>query len=467
MQADCDVLVIGAGISGLTAGYRLARRGVRVEVIDAASRPGGVIGSERCDGVLYERGPNSILDTSPRINELLEDLGIRGERIDVSAIASKRFVVRGGTLIAVPASAPAFLTTPLFSGRAKLGLLREPFVAPAPPETEESVAQFVVRRLGGEFLDYAIEPFVAGIYAGDPTQLSLPAAFPRLHALEGRYGSLIKGQIFGARERASRKDKSKRVAASFSFREGMQTLSDALARALGRVETGAAARSIRRSQAGAIVVTVERNGKTAERCTHAVILAVPADRAATLIRDFAPDAARALEEIPYAAIASVASAYRRSDVTHPLDGFGLLVPRVEQRPILGTLFSSSMFDGRAAEGEVLLTTFAGGQRDPHLASLPDADLARIVREELAALLGARGAPRFCAVTRWPRAIPQYTLGHLERIRRAEQVQTALPGLFLCASYRGGIAVGDCIQSGLQTAEAVEKHIKNPERGRLG
>jgi len=461
MIAGCEVLVVGGGISGLTTAFRLFTRGVGVEVVEAASRVGGVIESVRSAGTLYERGPNSILDTSPGINELLEELGIRGERLDVSATSSRRFVVRGGALIAAPTSAPAFLGTPLFSWRAKLGLLREPFVAPASPDLEESVAQFVVRRLGREFLDYAIEPFVAGVYAGDPAQLSLPAAFPRLHALERRYGSLIKGQILGARQRAAQAEKSKRAAASFAFREGLQTLTDALARGLGRVETGTQARSIRRDEAGAIVVTVEREGKTAKRRARAVVLAVPADRAAALIRDVAPDAALALDDIPYAAVASVASVYRRSDIAHPLDGFGVLAPRVEKRRILGALFSSSMFGGRAAEDEVLLTTFLGGQRDPHLALLPDADLATIVREELSDLLGARGAPRFFTVTRWPRAIPQYTLGHIERIRRAERAQIALPGLFLCASYRGGVAVGDCIQSGLQTAARVAGYVRNP------
>jgi protoporphyrinogen/coproporphyrinogen III oxidase len=458
MIADCDVLVVGAGISGLTSAFRLARRGIGVEVVDAAPRPGGVIGSERRDGWLYERGPNSTLDTIPFINEMLDELGIRGERTDMSPISSKRFVVRGGGLIALPASVAAFLETPLFSGRAKFRLLREPFVARAPAALEESVAQFVVRRLGRELLDYAIEPFVAGIYAGAPAQLSLPAAFPRLHALEQRYGSLIMGQVFGARERAGGKEKSKHIATSFSFREGMQTLTDALARTVAPVRLGTRATGMRRAQDGAIIVTVTRGGATAERRARAVVLAVPADRAAALVRDFAPDAARALEEIPYAPVASVACGYRRSAVGHPLDGFGLLVPQVEKRRILGTLFSSSMFDGRSPADTVLLTTFLGGRRDPDLPFLPDEDLAMIVAGELAALLDARGEPLFCAVNRWPRAIPQYTLGHLDRIARAERAQTALPGLFLCASYRGGISVADCIKSGLQTAATVASHL---------
>jgi len=185
-----------------------------------------------------------------------------------------------------------------------------------------------------------------------------------------------------------------------------------------------------------------------------VVLAVPADCAARLVRDFSPDSASALENIAYAGVVSVVQSYPRARVRHALDGFGVLAPRVEKRRILGTLFSSSMFDGRAGEGDVLFTTFIGGRRDPELLSRSDDDLAAIVHEELAALVGAQGAPGFCAMTRWPRAIPQYTLGHLDRVRRAEQAQRALPGLFLCSSYRGGVAVGDCIKSARDVAQAV-------------
>jgi protoporphyrinogen/coproporphyrinogen III oxidase len=458
MSVDCDVLVVGAGISGLTTAFLLAKRGVAVEVIDAAPRAGGVIGTERREGLLYEHGPNSILDTDPFINEMLSELGILNERVDMSVIAAKRFLVRAHRLNAFPTTPYAFLTTSLFSPGAKLRVLQEPFIGRAPENTEESVAQFVLRRLGREFLDYAIEPFVAGVYAGDPAELSVSAAFPRLHAMERCYGSLIRGQIFGARERAKSDPKSRNVAPSFSFRDGMQTLTDALARGVGRVSTGMRAVKIRRLPDGAIVVTVERGGEIAERHAKAVVLSAPADCAAPLVRDFAPEAARALEEIPYAPIVSVVHGYRRADVAHALDGFGVLAPRVEKRRILGTLFSSSMFDGRAPENAVLFTTFIGGRRDPQLLSRPNEDLAEIVREELAALVGARGAPVFCALTRWPRAIPQYALGHLERVSRAEQAQHALPGLYLCASYRGGVAVGDCIRSGRETAEVVTAYL---------
>ena len=456
---DVDCAVIGAGISGLSTAYWLARRGISVDVIEAASRPGGVIGTECTDGLLYERGPNSILDTNPHITTLLENAGVVDRRIEATAISAKRFVVRGGELVPLPTSLAAFLSTRLFSSRAKLALLGEPFIAPAPPELDEAVADFVVRRLGHELLNYAVEPFVAGIYAGDAAQLSLRAAFPSLHALEQRYGSLIKGQILGARERARRTEKPRRVAASFSFRDGMQTLTDALAGALPRLRCNVRATGLQRTEDGHFVVTAESEGQMELQRCRTVVLAVPAYSAARLLRESVPDATAALDAIPYAAVATVASAYRRCAIKHPLDGFGFLAPRVEQRRILGTLFSSSMFSGRAPQDAVLLTTYAGGQRAPDLVSLPDDELARLVHEELAALLGIREAPFFHSTNRWRHAIPQYTLGHLERIRRAERAEVDLPGLFLCASYRAGVSVGDCISSGTRVADAVERFLK--------
>jgi oxygen-dependent protoporphyrinogen oxidase len=450
---DCDVIVVGAGISGLAAAFHLQRRGCVVRVLEAAPRAGGVIGSHRRDSVLYETGPNSTLDTTPLIAELLNAAGIAGERIDATAAAAKRFVLRGGRLVALPTSPGAFLATPLFSLRAKLALAREAFVPPAPPHCEESVAAFVRRRLGAEFLDYAIEPFVAGVYAGDPERLSVQAAFPRLHALEQRYRSLIRGQFLGARERAYAPDRAKNVATSFSFREGMQSLTDALAGALHGLETGV--RVVRLAQLDDGTFEVEGDGRAVR--ARAIVLAVPSDVAATLVRQTAPAAAQALEAIPYAPVAVVASAYRRADVKHALDGFGFLVPRKEGRPILGTLFSSSMFDGRAPAGTVLLSTFVGGSRNPDFArASPDA-IARQVDGELAALLGAR-SPQWHEVIGWPRAIPQYTLGHAARIAALERAEAAAPGLFFRANYRGGVSVGDCIKSARAAATAVASFL---------
>jgi protoporphyrinogen/coproporphyrinogen III oxidase len=430
-----------------------------VQVIDAGSRAGGVIGTVVRDGCRYERGPNSALDTTPLIGELVAELGLGAELRFAADAAAKRYVVRNGALTALPMSPGAFVSTRLFSPAAKLGLLREPFVRAAPADAEESIAAFVRRRLGTEFLDYAIDPFVAGIYAGDPEQISVRAAFPKLHALEQRWGSLIRGQIGGARERRRQAETAKNSAKSFSFADGMQVLTDALAAAVGPVALDTRAVRLERDAAGVFTLHTERSGEPAAWRARAVVLAVPADRAAALVREHAGDAATALESIVYAPVATVASAYSTSAVAHPLDGFGCLVPRKEQRRILGVLFSSTMFERRAPAGTALLTTFVGGQRQPELPALPEADIAALAHAEHGALLGASAKPLFQAVTRWPRAIPQYTLGHQGRVARAEAAAAALPGLRLCASWKGGVSVGDCIRNGHAEADAAITYLR--------
>ncbi len=454
-----DAIVVGAGISGLVAAYRLKGAGFAVGVVDAGVRAGGVIGTVARDGCLFERGPNSALDTTPLIGELVEQLGLKAEMRFASEAADKRYVVRDGVLTPLPTSPGAFLATRLFSVSAKLALLREPFLRPSEPDAEESIAAFVRRRLGSEFLDYAIDPFVAGIYAGDPEKISVRAAFPKLHALEQRWGSLIRGQIFGAGERKRQKEAAKNTAKSFSFAGGMQVLTDALAAAVSPVALQIRATRIERDAAGIFTLRGEQQGQPVEWRARALVLATPADQAAALVREHAADAAAALDAIAYAPVATVASAYASAGIAHPLDGFGCLVPRKEERRVLGVLFSSTMFEGRAPQGTALLTTFVGGQRNPELPGLAEAEIAALAHAEHAALLGAREAPRFQVVTRWPRAIPQYTLGHLGRVARAEAAAAALPGLFFCANWKGGVSVGDCIKSGHLGADAVAAHLR--------
>ena len=458
-----DVLVIGAGLSGLVAAYRAKRAGLSVAVFEAQARPGGVIGSERRAGALFERGPNSGLDTTPLINVMLTDLGIAAERVDGSKASSKRYVVRGGQLVPLPMSPGAFLSTPLFSFGAKARLFAEPFIGKSPPDAEESIAQFVRRRLGPEFLDYAIEPFVAGIYAGDPETLSVPAAFPRLHALEQRYGGLIKGAIMGARERRKNADKSKNAASSFSFRDGMQTLTDALARAVGNVDCEVKVQRVERRPDGSFVVAGQRFGMGFERVARAVVIATPAHAAAEIVRDLAPSAASALADIPYPPVTVVASAYRRREILHPLDGFGFLAPAKERTAVLGTLFSSTMFENRAPSEVAVLTTFVGGRRNPELAMAGDAEVRSAVQSELSRLVGAGAEPMWTEVTRWNKAIPQYTLGHLQRLAKVEEAERALPGLIFCANYRGGVSIGDCVKAGHATAERLASQLGRTSR----
>lgn len=450
---DADVIVVGGGISGLASAWELQQRGTRVLVLEAGARAGGCIATSREQGCLLESGPNSALETTPLIGPLLEALEIAGARIPANPEARNRYILRQGRLNALPLSPFAFLTTSLFSTRAKLRLLREPFIARGASDADESVAAFVRRRLGTEFLDYAINPFVGGVYAGNPETLSVAAAFPRLHQLEQAHGSLIRGQLLGARSREHNPEKSKQSAPMFAFREGMQTLTDAIAYRLAHIELGTEVESLV-AGGGDCIVNASNAGVRREFRSRAVLLAVPAYAAARLVEPFAPQTAAALSAIPYPPVTVVHSMYRRSVIAHPLDGFGMLVPECERRQTLGTIFSSILFRHRAPEGSVLLTTFIGGVRQPELARLGENEIADMVYAEHAALLGASARPEFARIKRWPRAIPQYTLGHSARIGHVADAEHRFPGLFFCANYRGGVSIGDCIKSADRTAGEV-------------
>ncbi|MBS1215386.1 MAG: protoporphyrinogen oxidase [Proteobacteria bacterium] len=449
-----DVIVAGAGISGLTTAWELHRGGHRVLVLEAQSRPGGAIGTTREAGALVESGPNSMLETSPLIAKLVGEVGLAGERVEANPAAKKRFILRGGRLIPVPTSPGAFFSTPLFSAGTKLGLLREPFIPRHSGASDETVAGFVRRRLGPEFLDYAINPFVAGVYAGDPERLSVKAAFPRLDDLEAKYGSLIRGAILGARERKRNPEKSKQTAAMMSFRDGMQSLTDAIAGRLPAVETGTRIVAYRREADGTFVVSVEGAAGVRELHARALVLAMPADATAAMVERHSRDAAETLRSVPYPPVASVVMVFGRDRVAHPLDGFGFLVPEKEKRRILGTIFSSTLFENRAPADRVVLTTFVGGTRQPELAMQDDASIVATVKAELGQLIGASGDPVAVRVSRWARAIPQYNVGHLDRVARVERLASEQPGLFFCANWRGGISVGDCIKSAYASAERI-------------
>ena len=454
---DADVIVVGGGISGLAGAWGLERRGARVILLETSARAGGCIGTTLEQDCLLESGPNSALETTPLIGPLLDELGISGARIPANPQARNRYILRDGRLAALPLSPLAFLTTPLFSTHAKLRLFRELFVGAGGADVEESVAEFVRRRLGPEFLDYAINPFVGGVYAGTPEALSVSAAFPRLYQLEQRYGGLIRGQLLGRRVRSRDPEKSRQSAPMFAFRDGMQTLTDAIARRLARIELETNVVGVSPGQDGYVVAVTDATGRRELRA-RGIVLAVPAYAAAELVSPFAPDCAAALAAIPYPPVTVVHSAYRRIAIAHPLDGFGMLIPEVERRQTLGTIFSSMLFENRAPADRVLLTTFVGGMRQPALAQLEEGSIHDLVQAQHAAILGASGNAEFVRVRRWPKAIPQYTLGHHSRIARVEETERKFPGLFFCANYRGGISIGDCISAADGVANRVRSFL---------
>lgn len=460
-----SVAIVGAGITGLTAAFRLKQLGVNVTVYEAENRVGGVIRSIRQGDYLAEFGPNSILEISQKIVSLIRDVGLQNCMLYSDPKAENRYLVRGGRPVVLPFSPLKFFGTELFSLRAKLSLLAEPFRRRAAPDVEESVADFVLRRLGREWLDYAINPLVAGIYAGDPRRLSVPQAFPRLHAVEQRYGSLILGQFLGARERKKRGEVSKQEAKKISFEEGLQQLTDTLGEKLaGSIRLGTSVVQLK-PEVGQWSVTVLNNNGTEETFTHrAVLLAAPAYRLAKIRLCASNKLSLApLEEIHYPPVASVVLGFRREDVAHPLDGFGMLIPEVERFRILGTLFSSSLFRRRAPEGHVTLTSYVGGVRAPELALLPPDELVRITVEDLQRLLGVKGEPTFRHCMLYPKAIPQYELGYARFKSLMADLEKELPGLFFAGHYRDGISLADSIISGHDVAYRIHDELEQKWR----
>jgi oxygen-dependent protoporphyrinogen oxidase len=457
-MAGKSVIVVGAGISGLSTAYFLDRAGSDVTLLELEAVSGGTMQTVREDGWLVETGPTSSLETTPLLREMVKELGIGDEWVYADASADKRYILRGGKLHPLPMTPLAFLVSGLWGGRAKLRLLGEPTVGRAP--AEESIAQFVTRRLGKEFLDYAIDPFVSGVYAGDPARLSVRAAFPKLYALEEKYGGLMKGMILGAGERRQRAEKAKDKARMFSFRGGMQTFPRAIARRLGaKIRYGCDVVAVERGADGRFRILLGRGGGGIPAESDVVVLAVPAYAAELLIRHFSPAASDALRRISYPPVAEVFLGYRAEDMGRALDGFGYLVPAKEGRSILGTIWSSSLFPGRAPEGRVALTTFVGGSRQPQIARKNEEDLIRLVTSELRALMNVRGDPVYARVSRWERAIPQYNLGHQELMTTVDGLETDMPGLFFCSNFRGGIAVGDCVMNGEKTARRILETLR--------
>lgn len=452
-----SVAIVGGGITGLTAAFRLQRQGLPVTLYEAGERVGGVIQSVRQDGYLAEFGPNSILETSPKITALLHEVGLSQRLLYSDPRAENRYIVRGGRPVALPASPVGFLATKLFSGGAKLRLMAEPFIRRAPADAEENLAEFVLRRIGREFLDYAINPFVAGVYAGDPARLSVKQAFPKLHALEQRYGSLILGQILGARERRKRAEVSKQEAKKISFDEGLQVLTDTLRVQLSEtVRLNTPVQRLEQTAEGWTVVS--RAGAQELSSRHrAVLLAAPAYKLAELsLRTLnqPPLSLAPLGRIHYPPVASIVLGFRREAVPHPLDGFGMLIPAVEGFRILGTLFSSSLFPNRAPAGCVTLTSYIGGVRAPELALRSGEELVAMTVEDLRRLLGVTAQPTFRHHILYAKAIPQYEVGYGSFKDLMNEIEAKASGLFFAGHYREGISLGDSIVSGHNVADRI-------------
>jgi protoporphyrinogen/coproporphyrinogen III oxidase len=448
-----NVAVLGGGVTGLTAAWRLTAAGHSVRVIDAGARLGGVVRTETIDGWMVETGPTSLIRSRPEIGPILTELGLDGEVVSASPAAANRYLARNGTLVALPTPSDlgALVSTPLLGFGAKLKISSEVTRSPRSRPEDVSVADLVRDHFGGEVLERVVQPFIGGIYAGDAERLSVQHAFPKLWEAERVFGSLVRAGLEGAKKRKGQGlDASPSI---ISFRRGLQALPEALAARLapGSAISEASVRSISCSKAGQWKVDWEGPQGAGKGSFDRVIAALPASSLAALAIDGDP-ALSGLADIAYPPVASLTLGYARDRVKHPLDGFGALVPATEKRSILGIIFSSSLFPGRAPDGHVALTVFAGGALQPDIARLAPAALIRRVVADLQALLGTQGQPAFVRHTLWPRAIPQYNLGygvHLDAMAKCEKDH---PGLLIGGNVRDGISLADCILSGTALAE---------------
>lgn len=454
------VLVLGGGIAGLTAANVLLARGAEVLLLEAGSRVGGNVRTIRRNGFLAESGPNSFLAEEKELYDFLRESGVLDKAIDVAPAAKKRFIVRGGKPLAVPSSPLQAITTPLFSFCGKLRLLGDIFLPRGNPETEESVADFVRRRIGKEMYNYALNPLVAGVFAGDPEKLSVRYAFPKVWHLDQKYGSLIRGTFPNAKAKKNSGLYEKKR--TLSFPEGMETLPKILAKNLGRrVRMNATLTELvpegnrwraRWFTCGSVCDFFEQDD-----IFDAVVSAVPPRewrKVFSAVPELAEQLSPAAETLVYPPVTTLTLGYKREQVAHPLDGFGALVPELEKREILGSLWTSSFFPGRAPDGSVVMTCYIGGSRQPELARLSRDEQLKIARRELAALFGVNGEPEFVEFCEHAEAIPQYNLGYGTFLKVIDDAEKAFPNLYFCGNYRSGIAVGATLLNAVRCGKSV-------------
>ena len=460
------VIIIGGGISGLAAAYRLQEltRGQAYEIVllEASPRFGGVLQTEIRDGFILESGPDCFISEKPAAVKLAEELGLGPEIIETNSRFRRSFIYARDRLVPVPQGfylmAPrnfrALFTTPLLSFRGKMRMACEPWIPRRAGEEDESVASFVRRRLGREALERIAQPLTGGIYTADPEKLSLMAAFPRFREMERLSGSVIRGL---RQESSGMKEASgPRYSLFLSFKNGMQTLPDALVKKSDLV-TLRASFSVSEifSQAGRWRVLGEK-GENLE--ADAVCLTVPAYRASRLLKNVSPDLAGELEAISYESVATLNVIYRREQIGHSLEGFGFVVPDQERKKIMACTFASVKFPGRAPEGFVLLRVFAGGALRRRVYDMPDEALQSVALEELSEILKIKGEPVSVSLSRWPQSMPQYHVGHAERVQGLEEKIKKHAGLFLTGGAYRGVGIPDCIEQSENTAKKIVSYL---------
>jgi oxygen-dependent protoporphyrinogen oxidase len=450
---DIGAVVVGGGIAGLAAALELQYDGSEVLVLDAADRPGGVMRTDHVAGYVVERGPNTLQVKAPML-QALKTGGFEDAMIRAQPASRLRFIVRDAQLLPVPMSPMAFARTPLLTAGGKLRLLLEPLFRRRRDGVEESVAEFIGRRLGSQTLKNLVGPFLTGIYAGDPERLGAEAVFATLVDLERRYGSIAIGGLLQALLHRGPKG----LRGSHSATQGLGPFARRLAERLHEPPALGARVTALHRDGGAWRLDVSSSAGATDVRAARVVLAVPAGVAAGLLRSVDARAAELLAGIHYAPIVSLPIGVERAKVRREIEGFGFLAPQEEGLDVLGCLFMSRLFPGRAPEGCELLQCMLGGVRWPGAADEPDDRLVARALRDLDRILGLEGEPQALGVARWPGAIPQPGPDHVRRMGEVRARLSGAPGLALAGSYVAGVSVADSFASGLQAARDLARPL---------
>lgn len=467
-------VIVGGGISGLAAAHRLVELSrehelpLRFTLLEASDRLGGVIATERRDDFLLELGPDSFISEKPWALALCRRIGLESELIGTRDEHRATFIVRKsqleplpeGFMLLAPTKFGPVLRSRIFSWPGKLRMVLDLVLPRAHHPEDESLGSFVRRRLGREVLERVAQPLLGGIYTADPDHLSLAATMPRFLQMEQEHRSVIYAMWRTARKRPqeARHASGARWSLFVTLQSGMQQVVETLARrlALGEVRQGTAVATLRYVDGQWGVVCADGAILQAD----GVVLATPAFQTGRILRELNAQLADRLATIPYSSTATVNFAYRRQQVPHPLNGFGFVVPAIEQRSILASTFSSVKYVGRAPADSVLLRAFVGGSLQENLFNLDDHDMEQAVRREFAALLGIQAAPLFVRITRYPHSMPQYRVGHLKLIDQIEKMILRHAGLALAGNAYRGVGIADCVRSGEAAAEMVLRSVKS-------
>ena len=460
------VVIVGGGLSGLATAFRLnqLQPDISLTVLESRSRAGGNIGTENHGGFVVETGPNGFLDRTPDLPDLCCDLGLTHRLVAASEAARKnRFLFLNGKLQQMPGGPLGLLASPLLSLRGKWKLFTEPFRSKRIGGGEESIAEFVTRRAGKQAADIFADALVTGIHGGDPKLLSVAAAFPRLLKFEAEAGSIIKGFMRAAKRRRSeaeaRGEPRPGPMRMWSFKDGLQVMTDTIAAGLGdSLQVGVRAKSLVRNGDSTWTLTAE-DGRS--WIAEAVVLSCPAPEQAGLLAAVDASLADLISGIPYNRIAVVALGYRQADCPKPADGFGYIAPQNTRRDVLGVQWCSSIYPGRAPDGCVLWRALCGGVHRGEMLDWPDEQLLRAVHSEMKFAMGVTGEPIFSRIVRWRAAIPQYVIGHLDRVAKIDSASARHPGLFLTGNAYRGVAMGDCAEQGAASARAVNRYLNGP------